>query len=389
MTVSPLFKNAISAIIILCAVVSCSRAAIAQEFQTRADKAFMIEAETGSVLFAKDEDAPVPPASLAKIMTMEVVFNEIAEGRLSLDDEFQVSENAWRTGGAPSGTSTMFAAIKSFVPVGDLIRGAIVQSGNDSCIILAEGISGSEDLFAKKMTERARELGMTNSVFGNSTGLPHPDSAVTMRELVMLARHTQQTYPDFYRWYSEPQFKWNGINQRNRNPLLGLGIGVDGLKTGYTEASGYGIVSSIEREGTRLFLAMSGMSSEKERAEEARKMLEWGLRSFEPRELFQAGEIVGQASVYGGDGSYVDLAPESAVTIFIPVADPERIKARIVYDWPLEAPVEKGAQIGALKVWTGDTLNQETPLFATNSVPVGPLHRRAFHALQELMLFWL
>ena len=386
---SPFSKNLISAFFLICAIVSGPGSAFAQEFQTLADKAFMIEADTGSVLFAKDENAPVPPASLAKIMTMEVVFNEIAEGRLALDDEFQVSENAWRTGGAPSGTSTMFAAIKSFVPVADLIRGAIVQSGNDSCIILAEGISGSEDNFAKKMTERARELGMTKSVFGNSTGLPDQDSAVTMRELVMLARHTQQTYPDFYKWYAEPQFTWNGINQRNRNPLLGLDIGVDGLKTGYTEASGYGIVTSIERNGTRLFLAMSGMSSQKERAEEARKMLEWGLRSFEPKKLFQAGEIIGQASVYGGDGAYVDLAPESAVTIFLPVADPERIKARIVYDWPLEAPVEKGAQIGTLKVWIGETLNQETPLFAVNSVPVGPLHRRAFHALQELMLFWL
>ena len=360
----------------------------AQLFETKAKQAYLIEAETSTVLFAKDEDKLVPPASLAKLMTMELVFDALKAGRLELDDEFQVSEHAWRTGGAVSGTSTMFAELNSSVPMADLIRGVIVQSGNDACIIIAEGMAGSEDVFAQMMTERARELGMEQSVFGNSTGLPHPDAGVSMRELAMLARHIQQTYPEYYQVYSETNFTWNGINQRNRNPLLRRSIGVDGLKTGFTEESGYAIVSSIERKGRRLFLAMSGMGSIRERAEEAHKMLEWGLRLFERRELFAKGEIIGEASVYGGDRSGVPLEASDAVGIFVPITNADRLKARIVYDWPLNAPVQEGDRVATLKVWFGDTLSQQTPLFAAATVNKGPLHRRAFDALKELLLFW-
>ncbi len=362
---------------------------VAQDFETKAKQAYLMEAETGTVLFAKNEDDLIPPASLAKLMTMELVFDALRNGRLALDDTFQVSENAWRTGGAPSGTSTMFAEIKSSVPLEDLIRGVIVQSGNDACIVIAEGMAGSEDTFAQLMTERARALGMTKSVFANSTGLPDPEARVTMRELVLLARHIQQTYPEFYPIYSQAEFKWNGINQRNRNPLLRANIGVDGLKTGFTEESGYAIVSSIERKGRRLFLAMSGMSSIKERAEEARRMLEWGLRSFEKRQLFSADEIVGNASIYGGEQSDVALVASGPVDIFVPTTNADRLKARIIYNWPINAPVEEGTQIGVLKIWVGDTLSQQTPLYAAESVARGPLHKRALDAAQELMLFWL
>ena len=363
--------------------------AFAQLFQTKAKQAYLIEAETGTVLFAKNENDLIPPASLAKLMTMELVFNALKMGRLQLTDEFQVSENAWRTGGAVSGTSTMFAEINSSIPLVDLIQGVIVQSGNDSCIIIAEGMAGSEATFSQMMTERAREIGLKKSVFANSTGLPHPDAGVTMKELAHLARHIQTTYPEYYKYYSQPDFTWNRINQRNRNPLLRLDIGVDGLKTGYTEESGYAIVSSIERDGRRLFLAMSGMSSLRERAEEARKILEWGLRSFERKELFPEGEIVGNASVYGGERSGVPLTAEGPIDIFVPITNAERLKARIVIDWPLEAPVEEGDQVATLRVWVGDTLSQETPLYAAEPVGRGALHWRALDALQELMLFWL
>lgn len=361
----------------------------AQVFETKAKQAYLIEAETGTVLFAKNEDDLIPPASLAKLMTMELVFKSLKNGELSLEDTFEVSENAWRTGGAISGTSTMFAEINSSISLSDLMRGVIVQSGNDACIVIAEGMAGSEEVFADMMTERARELGLEKSVFGNSTGLPHPRARVTVRELALLARHIQQSYPEYYPIYSELDFTWNDIIQRNRNPLLRSNIGVDGLKTGYTEASGYGIVSSIERKGRRLFLAMSGMSSIKERAREARKMLEWGLRSFERRELFAAGEVVGAASVYGGERSRIDLMAEGPVSIFVPIAKSDRLKAKIVYDWPLTAPVREGSPVGTLNVWVGDTLSQQTPLYAAESVPKGPLHKRALDALQELMLFWL
>jgi D-alanyl-D-alanine carboxypeptidase (penicillin-binding protein 5/6) len=362
--------------------------ASAQLFDTRAEQAFLMDGETGTILYAKNADEPVPPASLAKLMTMELVFQSLKAGRLSLDDTFTVSEYAWRTGGAVSGGSTMFAELGSSIRLEDLIKGVIVQSGNDACIIIAEGMAGSEENFAQLMTERARELGLETSVFANSTGLPHPDSQVTMRELVMLARYIYRTYPDYYRFYSIPSFTWNGIRQNNRNPLLDAEMGVDGMKTGYTEESGYAIVSSMEKDGRRLFLAMSGMDSVEERAEEARKILQWGMRAFERQQLFAAGEVVGEASVYGAS-SDLPLTANQPIDIFVPTTNADRLTARIVYDWPLSAPIEEGSQVGHMRVWIGETLSQETPLYAAESVEKGPIHRRALDALQELMLFWL
>ncbi|MDF1608995.1 D-alanyl-D-alanine carboxypeptidase [Hoeflea sp. YIM 152468] len=360
----------------------------AQLFETRAKQAYLVDADTGTVLFAKDENELVPPASLAKLMTMEVVFNAIRSGRLTLDDTFQVSENAWRTGGAISRTSTMFAELKSSIRLEDLIKGVIVQSANDGCIIIAEGMAGSEENFARLMTERAREIGLTQSVFGNSSGLPHPDSRVSMKDLVVLARHIESTYPEFYRYYAMKEFSWNDINQRNRNPLLNMDIGVDGLKTGFTEESGYGIVSSIKRDGRRLFLAMSGMTSERERAEEARKMLEWGIRAFEKKALFGKDETIGEVSVYGGKADAIVKA-KSQVDILLPITNPDRLSARISYRWPLRAPIEAGVQVGVLKVYIGQTLSQETPLFVMEAVDKGPLHIQALDALLELAQFWL
>ena len=365
-----------------------SQPVLAQLFETRAAQAYLVEGDTGSVLFAKNENEPVPPASLAKLMTMEVVFNAIKAGRLTLDDEFQVSENAWRTGGALSRTSTMFAELNSQIRLEDLIQGVIIQSANDACIIIAEGMAGSEENFARLMTERAREIGLKDSVFGNSNGLPHPDSKVTMADLVKLARHIQQTYPEFYRFYSQEEFTWNKIRQRNRNPLLSMNIGADGMKTGFTEESGFAIVGSVNREGRRLFVAMSGLSSERERAEEARKMLDWGIRAFERKSLFKAGETVGEASVYGGEKGGVALAPANPVDIFLPITNPDRLTARITYRWPVTAPVEEGAEIGLLRVFIGDTLSLEAPLFAAEPVARGPLHKRALDALIEAVQFW-
>ena len=360
---------------------------LAQLFETRANQAYLVEADTGTVLFAKNENEEVPPASLAKLMTMEVVFNAIKSGRLTLDDEYSVSENAWRTGGAVSGGSTMFAEIHSSIALRDLIQGVIIQSANDGCIVIAEGMAGSEENFARLMTERARELGMKHSVFANSTGLPHPDSHVTMRDLVVLARHIYQTYPEFYHYYSQEDFTWNKIRQRNRNPLLPLGIGVDGMKTGFTEESGYAIVASIQRDGRRLFLAMSGLESENARREEARKILEWGIRAFERKPLFKEGEVVATASVYGGEGP-VPLKAKGPVDIFLPLTNPDRLVARVRYHWPLRAPIEEGQQIGDLYIYIGDTLSREEPLYAAQSVKKGPIHQQALDALIELVQFW-
>jgi serine-type D-Ala-D-Ala carboxypeptidase (penicillin-binding protein 5/6) len=378
-------RAAISFLFLVCLAVQAQ----AQLFETKAPHAFMIDAETGTILFSKDPDKLIPPASLAKLMTMEVVFNAIKSGRLSLEDQFQVSENAWRTGGASSGGSTMFAALGSTIRLEDLIKGVIVQSANDGCIIIAEGMAGSEENFAALMTERARAIGLTKSVFKNSTGLPADGQFVTVRELAQLALHIWREYPDFYRFYSLPDFTWNKITQRNRNPLLRMDIGADGLKTGYTEESGYAIVGSVEREGTRLFVAMSGMESEAQRAEEARKILEWGMRAFDRTNIFSEGESIGEAKVYGGAKSGVALKAKGPVSIFVPTTNRDRLIARIVYDGPVEAPVEEGARIGTLRVWIGDTLSQETPLYAAETVGRGALHQRALDAVEELAIGWL
>lgn len=369
--------------------VSTVSGASAQLFETRAKQAILVDVNTNSILFSKDADAFVPPASLAKMMTMEVVFNALKAGQLTLDDEFIVSENAWRTGGASSGGSTMFAELNSSIRLEDLIKGVIVQSANDGCIIIAEGMAGSEELFAQLMTERAKKIGLTNSEFYNSTGLPHPDQKVTMRDLVTLTKHLQSEYPVYFRYYSMTSFTWNNITQRNRNPLFAMDIGADGMKTGFTEASGYAIVGSINRNGRRLVVAMSGLESERSRAEEARKMLQWGERAFEPYKIFDAGDVVGQVRLYAGAQLSVGVAPNSELTIMVPLINRDKLKARIVYNGPVSTPLEKGAQIATLKVFIGDQLAQEAPLYATEHVGKGPIHRQALDAITELFLGWI
>jgi D-alanyl-D-alanine carboxypeptidase (penicillin-binding protein 5/6) len=283
----------------------------------------------------------------------------------------------------------MFAKLKSQIRVEDLIKGVIIQSANDGCIVLAEGIAGTEENFAKLMTERARTIGMTKSIFKNSNGLPADGQAVTMRELAMLARHIWMEYPEYYRFYGMREFTWNKIRQPNRNPLLDMGIGADGMKTGYTEASGYAIVGSVTRGETRVFAAMSGMASEQERAEESRKLLEWGLRAFERAELFEADDVIGEAQVFGGTKSGVALKAKGPISIFVPLTNADRLVARIVYQGPIPAPVKEGTPLGVLKVWIGDSLTQETPLYAAESVPLGTLRQRALDAVGELMVGWL
>lgn len=363
--------------------------ASAQLFETKAAQAFMIDAETGTVLFSKDADRLIPPASLAKLMTMEVVFNAIKSGRMTLDDTFVVSENAWRKGGAPSGTSTMFAKLKSTIRLEDLIQGVTVQAANDGCIVIAEGIAGSEANFAAQMTERARQIGLQKSTFVNSTGLPADGQQTSVRELALLALHIWRNYPDLYRYYGQKDFTWNKISQRNRNPLLAMDIGADGLAVGASEQSGFGIVGSASHNGTRVIAAMSGLANDRERAEEARKLLDWGVRSFEKTEVFAKDEVVGEAQVFGGAKSGVALKAKGPVQIFLPITNRDKLTARIVYDGPVAAPVEEGQPVGTLRVWIGDTLSQETPLFAAESIGVGSLPQRALDAAKELAVGWL
>ncbi|MER9681007.1 D-alanyl-D-alanine carboxypeptidase [Mesorhizobium sp. M0184] len=363
--------------------------ASAQLFETKAAQVFMIDAETGTVLFSKDADRLIPPASLAKLMTMEVVFDAIKSGRMTLDDTFVVSENAWRKGGAPSGTSTMFAKLKSTIRLEDLIQGVTVQAANDGCIVIAEGMAGSEANFAAQMTERARQIGLQKSTFVNSTGLPADGQQTSVRELALLALHIWRNYPNLYRYYGQKDFTWNKISQRNRNPLLAMDIGADGLAVGASEQSGFGIVGSVSHNGTRVIAAMSGLANDRERAEEARKLLDWGVRSFEKTEVFAKDEVVGEAQVFGGAKSGVALKAKGPVQIFLPITNRDKLTARIVYDGPVAAPVEEGQPVGTLRVWIGDTLSQETPLFAAESIGVGSLPQRALDAAKELAVGWL
>src|SRR5205809_2956405 len=355
-------------------------------FQTLAPHAILIEAESGSVLFEKGADDLIPPASLSKLMTAEVVFNEIRQGRLKPSDEFLVSTNAWRRGGAPSHTSSMFIPIHSKVSVDDLLHGAIIQSANDACIALAEGISGNESTFAELMTKRARELGLTKSTFGNSTGLPDPRQLMTARELAKLARHIIETYPDYYKYYSEREFTWNKIRQFNRNPLLMMNIGADGLKTGFTKEAGYGLVGSAVQNGLRLIVVVNGLRSEKERADEAKKMLDWGFHNFQSGLLFAEDQEIAQAKLYGGTKGHVPLTARKEVRLMVPRGSRDKIIARVVYSGPVRAPVQQGQKIGMLKVWRGESVVLEIPLQAAESVGIGSMPGRAFDAATELVL---
>jgi D-alanyl-D-alanine carboxypeptidase (penicillin-binding protein 5/6) len=355
-------------------------------YQTAAPHAIMIEAESGTVLFEKGADDLIAPASMSKLMTQEVVFNEIKQDRLKPTTEFRVSTNAWRRGGAPSRTSSMFIPINSKVAVDDLLHGAIIQSANDACIALAEGISGNESTFAELMTKRARELGLTKSTFGNSTGLPDPRQLMTARELAKLARHIIETYPDYYKYYSEREFAWNKIRQFNRNPLLTMNIGADGLKTGFIKEAGYGLVGSAVQNGLRLIVVVTGLRSEKERADEAKKMLEWGFHSFQSGLLFADGQEIAQAKVYGGAKGNVPLRAGKEVRLMVPRGSRDKIIARVVYSGPVPAPVQEGQKIGTLKVWRGESVVLEVPLRAAESVDAGSMPRRAFDAATELVL---
>lgn len=355
-------------------------------FQTAAAHAILIEASSGSVLFEKAADDLIPPASLSKLMTAEVVFNELKQGRLKPTTEFSVSTNAWRRGGAPSRTSAMFLSIHSKVAVDDLLHGVIIQSGNDACIVLAEGISGSENEFAEKMTKRAREIGLPKSTFGNSNGLPDPRQLMTTRELGKLARHIIDTYPEYYKIYGEREFTWGKIRQYNRNPLLAMNIGADGMKTGFTKEAGYGLVGSAVKDGVRLIVVVNGLRSEKERADEGKRLLEWGFHNFQAGTLFADGQEIADAKVYGGEKGRVPLVARKAVQIMVPRGAREKIIARVVYNGPVRAPVEEGQKIGILKVWRNDVLVLEMPLQAAASVAAGPIHKRAIDAASELVI---
>jgi len=270
--------------------------------------------------------------------------------------------------------------------VDDLLHGALIQSGNDACIALAEGIAGSEGSFAEMMTKRARELGLTRSTFANSNGLPDPGNKMTVRELAKLARYVIQTYPDFYKLFGEREFTWNKIRQQNRNPLLTSLDGADGLKTGYTKEGGYGMVGSAVQNGVRLIVVINGLDDPEDRASEAKKMLEWGFRNFETRTLFAADQPVGYAKVFGGESRSVKLASREPVKVMVQKNGTDKLIARVIYSGPVRAPIESGQQVGVVKVWRGANIAVEAPVYAAEPVGKGSTMRRAIDGVSELAI---
>ncbi|WP_020178538.1 D-alanyl-D-alanine carboxypeptidase family protein [Methylopila sp. M107] len=356
---------------------------------TEAPFAFLYDVTSDATLYAAKADMPTPPASMATLMTLELVFKALKEGRLTRDQTFRVTEDAWRRGGAVSRSSTMFAKLNSEVAISDLLRGVIVQSGTDAAITLATGLAGSEQAFVGLMNQRAKELGLSYSVFRNATGQPDPEQKMTARDVAKLATHIVDAYPDYYRIFAEPEFTWGKITQRNRNPLLADYAGADGLKTGFTDDSGYGLVGSVMRDGRRLIIVVNGLETAKSRAEEARKLLDWGFNAFEQRRLFEGDDPVAEARVFGGAAMHVALVAQKPVDLLAPKGDDARVVARVSYDGPIAAPVAKGQRVGTLKVWRGQMLTIETPVYANADVPVGDLSRRALDGALELVSGWV
>ncbi len=356
------------------------------KFETKAEYAFLVDSRSGKAYYDKRADELMTPASMSKIMTMIVVFEMLKKGVLSEDDEFEISVNAWKKGGAPSGSSTMYAKPGERIRLGTLIRAVIIASANDAAIAIAEGIAGSEDAFAELMNKRARELGLKKSTFANATGLPDPKHKMTARELAQLTRYLIEVFPDYYKIFSEREFEWNGIKQYNRDPLLGKYPGADGVKTGHTKESGYGMVASAVRDGRRLIAVLNGMKSKRERATETRKILDWGFRQFRPVVLYGPGEMVGRARVWGGVKDSVPLVARD--TIQTRLSDEERraADAELVYEGPLRAPLRRGDKVGVLRIRVDGRTVATFPVYAGETVEATEdMWSRAFDTVK----FWV
>ena len=356
-------------------------------FTTKAPRAILMDAETGATLFQQNADQLAPPASMSKLMTLAVLFRAIKSGRIKTTDEFTMSVNAWRHGGAPSGTSAMMVPVNIKATVNELIQGIAVQSGNDASICVAEGMAGSEAAFARMMNEEARRIGLTKSTFANSTGLGDPNHMMTARELAMLSRYIISEYPEFYPVFAQKEFLYRKHKFINRNPLLFANVGADGLKTGHIAASGYGLVGSAVQGGKRLIVVVSGLEKADQRKDEAVKLLDWGFKSFGAVRVFDEGEIIGTARVWGGKTWYVPLAAKGPVMITLPKYPAnQRLSAEIVYKAPLKPPLKKGDQVATLKVSSSSSASTEVPLYAAEDVQKGGIVRQGLDSLVLMAL---
>jgi D-alanyl-D-alanine carboxypeptidase (penicillin-binding protein 5/6) len=331
--------------------------------ETEARAAYIVDFRTGAVLLDKNSDERIPPASMSKMMTYYTVFAYLKDGKATLEDMLPVSEKAWRTQG-----SKMFVPLGGRVKIEDLLRGVIIQSGNDACIVLAEGLAGSEQAFVDEMNKKAQEIGLTGSHFTNVTGLPDPEHYMTARDLATLARHIITDYPEFYKFESERDFTYNGIKQGNRNPLLYKDFGADGLKTGHTDEAGYCLTGSAVRDNRRIIMVLAGLPSMKARAQESERLIEWAFREFGGYALYKPGDTVDDAEVWLGAEARVPLTVASDAVVTIPRRTRKDMKVMAVYDKPIKAPIAKGQTVGKLVVTVPGQNPTEFPLVAANEV---------------------
>jgi serine-type D-Ala-D-Ala carboxypeptidase (penicillin-binding protein 5/6) len=334
--------------------------------ETKARAAMVLDYKTGTVLLAKNADESLPPASMSKLMTLYMVFEALKDGRLTLDEKLPVSEFAMSYKG-----SSMFLNTRDRVRVEDLIRGVIIMSGNDATVVLAEALAGSEAEFARSMTEKAKSLGMKNSKFANSNGWPNDGQRMSARDLVILATHLIREFPEYYPYFSEKSFVFDGrtpANTNNRNPLLKLGIGADGLKTGHTDEAGFGLVGSAVKGDRRIIVMISGLGSAADRASEAEKLINWGFRQFVEKKVLSTGDRFGTAEIWLGEQQTVELEAAEGLTLLLPAAAARELKATITVQEPIEAPIEKGQQLGSIKIAIPDQPAVEIPLLAASSV---------------------
>lgn len=350
--------------------------------ETKAAQAVILDMETNAVIFSKDGDVQMAPSSMSKLMTIYIVFQRLKQGNLSLADTFNVSEKAWRMGG-----SKMFVDVGSAISVNDLLQGVVVQSGNDACIVLAEGLEGSEEAFAHEMNRVAEEIGLKGSHFMNSTGWPDDNHYMTAHDLAVLAQRLIKDFPEYYHYFSETEFTYNGIRQPNRNTLLHRdNSGIDGLKTGHTEAGGYGIVISAERDGRRIVTVVNGLSSEKERLQEAEALLNRGFRDFTNQTVFTRGQSIGDSKVWLGGEYSVPLVLGSSLTLSIPRKDKDNIKVLVSYDSPIAAPVKAGDHVGEIYVAIPGGETRSVPVVAGKDIDALTGFHRIIPAAKELLL---
>ncbi|MGB0554677.1 MAG: D-alanyl-D-alanine carboxypeptidase family protein [Alphaproteobacteria bacterium] len=359
------------ALFVLVAVFLVYAPSASRALEINAKQAVLLDFETGVELYSKNADELMPPASMTKMMTVYLLFERLSEGRLSLDDELLVSRKAWKKGG-----SKMFVEAGKNIKVEDLIRGIVVQSGNDATIVVAEGLAGNEDTFAREMTDKARELGMSNTTFRNASGWPDPEHRTSARDLAILAEATIRKFPDYYKYYAERKFTFSTITQRNRNPLLGRLKGADGLKTGHTENAGYGLTASAIRNGRRLILVLNGMPSNRVRKNESQRILDWGFREFGNFKLFAADEKITSVGVWLGEKSSIPLLAKEGVLLTMERKHRKNLKVRIRHAEPIPAPIQKGTKLGDILVNVADRSPIQIPLIAGEDVQrLGPSGR--------------